>query len=546
MNKRMMALLAAVSVLLSGCGFQNSTGGSADITPDGVYDEELDQELADIISGNGTYSSNEDVAEPEFTESQKAVLAEKVSFSESLELKDLLGTIMEYTMLDVVPVAEAMERWYALPDVDDTPEYGYVNDLPLDPDELYERVNRNTDEWVRSGKAFGGRKLNDEDMRFCCEQICNTMNREIPELEYEDQLDDIDSMLHELTMFEDAGGMSNAAIFDDGSFHFSRAMCENMSIITDFEGVVEQIVTHEAEHLMQKRALDDMEEMGLERAYGFMASWDDLEYDPLYCAWFIEASAERLASDFYGIDPITYETKVGYLDSFSVISVLSGYEHNSVPRLTQQQSLDRVFEMFRCSTEQEKLELLKAFYALEIIQEEPEEYMDHRADLLGRDITDDDLVDMKLEMKADLLRTMSKYFYRSLGEFVSSNDVTFEELCFLIGGWEMDVHYHFTYTDSSVPAEYSDAFLEYYSELQLAFFDGLAASMGVSSEELMDTYQAYYASIPSSMYDSIFSEQNSWNDVQIGCLSQESNNFINTLYEKQSEYKPLSVYDHMN
>lgn len=537
MYKRLAALLAGITVLLAGCSFGDNSGGD-------VYDEEFDQELADIISGNGSCSTAE--TEAEYTDEQTALLAETAAFSENSEFTSALGEVMEYKMFDNVPFAEAMERWYALPDVDDTPESGYVYDLPLDPDELYERVRKNTDEWISSGKVLGERALNEEDMRFCCEHICNTMNREIPELEYEEQLDDIDSMLHNLAMFENVGGMSNAAIYDDGSFHFSRTMSENMTIATDFEGVVEQIVTHEAEHLMQKRALNDMEEMGLERAYGFMAYWKDLEYNPLYCNWFIEAAAERLASDFYGIDPITYETKVGYLDSFSVIAILSGNAHDAVPRLTQQQSLDRVFEMFSCSTYEEKLELLKAVYGLEIIQEEPEDYMDYRADLLGRAITDDDLVDMKLEIKADLIRTMCKYFYRSLGEFVSSNDVTFEELCFIIGGWEMDVHYHFTYTDAYVPSEYTDAFLGYYSELQLAFFDGLAASMDISAEELMDTYQAYYSNIPSSSYDSIFSEQNSWNNVKIGCLDQKSSDLINTLYEKQSEYKTSSVYGYIN
>lgn len=544
-NKHIISLLAAFSVFLTGCSSFDDTYNSFSDSGD-AYDEEFDQELADIISGEGGHHIQSEQDKTEYTDEEKELFSKKVTIAETSDFTAAVCEIIEYPPLSVVPIAEGLERWYDLPEVDHTPEYGHTDTLPLDPDELYERVSRNTDEWIRTGKAFGESKLNEDDMKFCCEMICQTMNREIPELEYDDQLDDIDYMLHNLTMFENVSGLSNAAIYDDGSLHYSRVMSENMSIVTDYENVAGQIVTHETEHIMQKMAIDDMKEMGLERGYGFMVDWADMEYDPMFFNWYVEASAERLASDFHGIDPITYESKVGYLDSFSVIAVLYGNEHDSLPRLTQQQSLDRFFEMFHCSTEEEKLELLTAFYALEIIQEEPEAYMDYCAEQLGRDITDDDLVDIKLEIKSSLLSTMNKYFYRSLADFVSTNDVTFEELCFIIGGWEMDVHSHFTFTESYVPAGYIEPFVDYSSSLQLAFFDSLAGSMGVPADKLMETYQAYYTKIPSSYYNSIFSDQNTWKYVDIGCLDECCSKLFNTLFEKQSEHKTISLYDYAN
>jgi len=54
---------------------------------------------------------------------------------------------------------------------------------------------------------------------------------------------------------------------------------------------------------------------------------------------------------------------------------LNGGGVKETPKRTQQSSLDLVFELFDIKTEDERLEFLNIFYAIEIIQTEPDDFM---------------------------------------------------------------------------------------------------------------------------------------------------------------------------
>jgi len=76
---------------------------------------------------------------------------------------------------------------------------------------------------------------------------------------------------------------------------------------------------------------------------------------------------------------------IGYLDSFTFLNVLNGGGVKETPKLTQQSSLELVFELFDIKTEDERLEFLNMFYAIEIIQTEPDDFMALYAEHLGHE-----------------------------------------------------------------------------------------------------------------------------------------------------------------
>ncbi len=529
-NLKIFVYLLCATALLAGCSNneKNSSVSESSTVPDKYITEE------DII---GFYE------EEPYSEEQEAVLKSIATVYDSDGFCDKISGIVEYPALDDIPMEEAYQRWENLPEVDNTPEYGIVTDLPIDANELYEIVNRNTDMKIESDGLHGRSKLNEEDMRFCCEYICKTLNEELAEHKYPDQLDDIDANIANLTMYESIG-LSNAGILDDGSMEFSRAMCENMIWVSGFEDSPKKTVAHETQHLMQKTSVKHCNEMGLERSYGFMAVWGDMEIDPLFYNWLIEGVAERLSANLYNTEPETYISKVAYLDSMSFVTVLDGYDSEDFAETTQQSELDVVFDMFRCETEAEKLELLYLLYANEVIQEEPEEFMAAYSDKLGHEITEDELVDMKIELKVSLLETLTKYFYQNLASLVSENELTFEVVCFLISGWEMDINSHISYTDTT-RSEKVLPFLEYYLSIQELFFSELSETMKVEKDKLAELYKLYYNKVPSVQNSMIFEEMNEpWKYVELNVFDNETNKFVNDFFEGVSGNKAISVAEY--
>ncbi len=518
-------------LLLTGCGGQQT---SPAVTPTEAPNYE-----DDIITDEEIRSMQ---TKTEYTDQQEQLLAQKVSLTDA-HFVDSLTDVAAYPALACVPMEDALQRLAALPELDEEPKYGLVTNLPLDADALYERVRKNTDALAAAG-THGKTVLNEEDMRFCCEYICKTLNEELPKLAYTDQLDDIDANLANLSMFEGIG-LTHAAIVDDGTMTFSRTLSENMLWVSGFEQTVEKTIAHETEHLMQKTSNAHRDALGLERSYGFMAVWEDMEMDPLMYVWMIEAAAERLASNLYQTDPETYLTKVGYLDSLAFVTMLDGYHHDAVARTTQQSEFAVLYEMFRCETPEEQAELRYLLYAIEVIQEEPEGFLAAYARETGVEMTESQLVNLKINLKVSLLSTLSRYFYRNLAYLVTAEDLTLEEVLFLISGWEMDLHAHIGYTDTT-RQQTIRPFLETYQQLQQDFFAQIAPSLQTDVQSLTQLHAVYNANIPNANVTSIFEELNEpWEPVAVTGLGEENNAFLNHFLEKLSNQKSVTIAEHL-
>ncbi len=521
--------ILCVAVLSTGCS--NNENNSSVGESSTVLDNYITEEDIKAFYEEATY-----------TQEQDNVLKAVAAIADCEGFCDKISGVVEYPLLADIHIEEAYQRFQELPETDNTPVYGIVTDLPIDAEELYELVNRNTDNKIASEGVSGRIKLNEEDMRFCCEYISRTLNEELAEHAYPDQLDDIDANIANLTLFE-GRGVSNAGILDDGSMEFSRVMCENMIWVSGFEDSPKKTVAHETQHLMQKTSVKHCKELGLERSYGFMAVWEDMEIDPLFYNWLIEAAAERLSANLYNTKPETYISKVAYLDSMSYVTVLDGYGSEDFAETTQQSDLNVVFDMFRCQTEEEKTELLYLLYANEVIQEEPEEFMMAYSKKLGHEITEDELVDLKIELKVSLLETLTKYFYRNLAILVSENKLIFEEVCFLISGWEMDIDSHISYTDTARNAIVLP-FIEYYISMQELFFNELSQAMGIETDKLTELYMTYYNNVPSCQTSMIFEEMNrQWKDVEVNVFDAETNKFFNSFFSGLSEKKTVSLME---
>ena len=292
--------------------------------------------------------------------------------------------------------------------------------------------------------------------------------------------------------------------------------------------------------------------MGVRKPYKIRAEdseklyymWEDLTVNSLYNTWFVEASAERLAAAFYGTDPTTYKTMIGYLDSLTMPTLLRGKRPLEVPRLSQQPYLETVFSFFDCQSEDEQWELLNLLYAVELIQVSPDDFWEDYAAAYGLDIaakSEDDLAVLRKSLKPPVCLTLSRYFYRDLSRLLAEESITLRELFYLMSMWEFDLSGHILYDDEGRLADTAQ-FLCTYTDLQNVFFEALAASSGLTAQVLRETFTAYMCrcEVPRR---SILKGDEAWRQgIYISAVTQEGNNFLDTFYETVSQNKTVPVY----
>ena len=239
---------------------------------------------------------------------------------------------------------------------------------------------------------------------------------------------------------------------------------------------------------------------------------------------------------------LQYKTKIGYIDTLTFSLLLNeDFKPYDIERLTQQQSLDKVFETFHCETEEQKMEFLNMMEAINIIQEEPEDFMSiYENKILGHEASDDDLATMKVELKNGVCTTITKYFYRSLTEKLARENISVSDIFSLISIFEADMNVHITYAKDGAYEARKD-FFDNYSNIQNNFFSELAKSLGVSFDDVLGAYQQYNGAIEVKL-DLSF-EPAVYDKMDIECLSNEKDNFVNKIFRNTINNKTASIQE---
>jgi hypothetical protein len=306
------------------------------------------------------------------------------------------------------------------------------------------------------------------------------------------------------------------------------------------------VYSHEVEHLLQRVSTETKQALGVERAYGFCRIFPDLAVNPLYFDWFLEASAEKLAAALYDSAPMVYATRIGYLDSLIYAGMLrADVSPVDIPRLSQQHGLARVYEVFGLDTYDRQVEFLNMMWAINIIQESPEDFMGAYAQQLGHgpdyEFSEDEQLALIIAMKNSICLTFSKYFYENLAGIMVGKSVSLADLFLLISTWEADLNYHITYTDETRYDSIKD-FLDGYTGIQAAFFEHAAAGLGIKPEELRESYNAYNATIQAPRRNYVIKGLiEEYADIAIPWLTPEENRVVAKQFSAVASKKTVSV-----
>lgn len=460
-------------------------------------------------------------------------------------LDALAATEVVYPYADITNLRDSYDRYLAmaaaLPWQDGT-DYGGISRLPLKGGELLKLVKANNEMLLaESGIANATRSpLDDEYLSWICDVLTDVFNRELTEWDFSTQLDSIDWTIANLTVIRDTATFNNAAVQRGAIMKVNQTLTDSMSGITGSELAPTMTITHEGEHLLQSMSLPAQEALGLSQGFGFCYSWDDLPVNALYTSWFVEASAERLAANFCDTEPATYASMLSYLDSLTVLAALTGTEPIAVPRLSQQGTLEAVFDLFGRETEEEKLEFLNVLYAIQVVQQGPDDFWEACTAQTGLSREDEDaLIEVQRNLKTAACLTMSRIFYENLVRLLTENSLTLRELFYLACSWEFDLNRHLGYEDETRLST-TGVFLERYPAMQQMFFNALAENLDVDGESLCELYSAVHcrARVPKT---SMLHGDEIWDAEDIAAFSRAVNNFWDGYYQGVSQQKTVPV-----
>lgn len=413
------------------------------------------------------------------SEIQKKIINTKFRFKTDCaqEYYDSFSEFPDYSMLSACPVKEAYDRTKKIQYPVIRKELQLMDKLPLDKSEFTELLLKNSHDNHKTGAV----KASDDDIKWTAEQLCDALNQEFQRRGTEwlgDRIYAVDSMLSSMVI-EQGTGLNLAATGDDGHIKIARALIDN-----------DLTVTHEFEHILQLNPPELREKMGVERSFGFMHEFDDFDINPMIWYWYIESSAERIAAELKNELPQTYSTYIKYLDFFSAVSAAGGNDPADFPKLTQTSDAEEFFRTLGADTEEEKLDIISAFTAVEFICSAPKTGMDKFYEQhFGKEadkVTEEEIKLLNNNMKCQAAQTAGRLFWKNIIKNASSSELSAGDIFFLTASFEKIL-----YNIAPLTSEYMKPFLETFTSQQDFFFDKLSEETDISSDEIREAYKAF-------------------------------------------------------
>lgn len=515
LKKGTAGVLVVATVALSGCSRQHSESHSIDIdtaetvTPyteedstnsDITYDEEEkilndqndEAQIEDAIDNiyfdfaSIEYKNNDNA----FTRDESTYDDTKISISEEnyVDYVDYLGT----QTVDI-PYSDLfnLEHLNTLPSIEENVSHNtnfiLTNGL-VDADKLYRTVLVNNNNIKLTGTNFY--KIENSYVKEVCKIIAESVNYELKTNPYADK----EALICNLSILTILGenDITAARVTTSTTLLITPSNIEDLqNKISEDIDAFKLIIAHESKHLFQLNCFHEADRKQNIKM-GFNQKWSDEPINSLFWKWYYEASAEMLAANQNGIDNIVYETNTNYLKYLKLTMLLdSNFDIDSLEQVSISRNRDDFYELFGASTESQKLEIAKIMYALEIVQNENSDFEKLYLNYTGRDeLSAEDWENLKAELKVGVANNLAVMFYQNLAAYIKNNDVTLNDLYFLLTLYEAEVESHLSY-DSPCNFNVNSIFMSNYAEMQQNLFRLISNEYGYSFEEIEEGFNLY-------------------------------------------------------
>lgn len=479
------ALMLSSTLLLTGCGNNNyydyatitTSQANTFVETEIKEDTLIDIYQEEIFLQNASKKVTNTISSDNFTYIENEVTADFIT--------DLNNLSVNYTYSDLYSANDYLDKY------DQSLPFSNHHDNVMDDvsvDSLYNKVLENNKSYIKYKEENYGfcyyKELDNNEIKKICEYVVEAYNAF--STKEEANIGEVKCVLNNLKVFQNASA-ANAFVNEEYCLVTSPGMIDILKIMNETKDVdvYKNVIIHEATHLFQLSCPDRINETT--KMIGVSPQYDDVQLNPLNFSWYYEASAEKCTTNIMNTDPLVYQYMINYLESLSIATILDDnvdVSQNELNCFTK--DLDSLFKMFNCKTKTEKIEIINMMYSIQIIEVEPEEFFEK----LGREITDVEKKELKKDLRSSIFSTLTKYFYKNLVMKTLNQQVSLEDLFYLITVFENDINSHISYNKLE-NYEYYDEFLTNYSEIQNQFFKSIVASSEYSYEEVLEKFNNY-------------------------------------------------------
>ncbi len=459
---------------------------NTDNTP---YTPPIEDETIELIQGEDPFVEGEIKSTP-------------ISLSdESLtEFESYLSTVKPaYEYSDLYAIDENLELYKNNVSPVKKHAHNVRKDGKLDSTKLYNLVLNNNKAFLEDEDTLSNmyKTPSNDDIKLYCDAICKVLTlyeKNYPEID----MDRVCCNLYDLKILYPISNLSLASVDADNIFYFSEEQIENAKLLLDTEDPFKTTFYHEMVHLCQI-SCDCYNTDNLFWRQGINADFDVTDQPDALCwYWFTEASAEMTMANTIDESYTTYKSYIGYANSVAYVTLLQDdVEYRDILTLSFSNDINDLYKIFDVQTEEEKLEIIKMMYSIEILQTQPAEFDYAYEKKYGKPLNRDDEAEDRnfaIDIKDDALLSLTKIFYRNLARQVNNGDVTLEDALYLIRIWEAKLGYHTACEVYGYVARFEDFYSDYL-EIQEKFFTLLGKDNELSADELNVLLENYSINI---------------------------------------------------
>lgn len=339
----------------------------------------------------------------------------------------------------------------------------------LTKEHLINIVKENNDVYLKEINTSILAPVEDELLQQICKVLVDTTKYVL------EQYPDIDRErvycnLGNLKIIEKKSALDFAAVEPGMVLHVNR----NTSMMADVftSSNMYNVLVHETMHIIQYGcACENIE--GCARRCGLAYAYNEREQDYSDWLWLAEGSAERMACLHDNVEPMTYQNLVNYILTLDLAVLLKeDTTADYIETINFYNDLSKLFDAFDAKTEEEKKEIYHMIYSLEIMQMLPQGVKDSYAKIYGEEYTDEVRDRINNEVKRPIVKTITKRFYNNLVNALMSQNLTKNDVLFLLNLFESTIDKHILF-ESEEHKEYNVEFKEWYSEVQNNFWNCL-------------------------------------------------------------------------
>ena len=357
----------------------------------------------------------------------------------------------------------------------------------IDAQVLYNRVKENNTAFLKEHslhKEYSNKKL---------KEYCNFIAENLPKVFRAYPQIDVDTVccnLYDLKILDATSSLSLAAVNRNNVLCINEEFQEGSKILVDSDDIYTDTFYHELMHLCHFTCCDYNH--GDDWVFGIGCEFEDIEINSLAWFWMEEASAELTKSYLLNVEPITYSSKIGYLESLNFI--LSLNKNNGLVQLefiNFQHDINNFFDLFGATTDEEVFRVIRLMYTLETYQSSPAGFYDAVLENYGVDLNNEQIEeDFRVTVRCDILEEFSVMFYRNLVDLINSQEMTLQDVYYIIRLYEADLNRHIN-TGIYGYMAVAEEFFEKYCIIQNEFFKLISEENGMESDALKTGFENY-------------------------------------------------------